>query len=63
MCFVVTCWERADLLGQVWYLIVSIPDFAPLLTFNMRANVLLNLLNDFWKSNIYLCFATSVIHQ
>ena len=43
MCFVVTCWERADLLalvcgvccefvttfgilGQVWYLIVSIPD-------------------------------------
>ena len=50
VCFVVTCWERADLLalvcgvwlwvchfpigilGQVWYLIVSIPD-APLLTF------------------------------
>ena len=44
MCFVVTCWEKADLLalvcgvqlwvchfpidilGQVWYLIVSIPD-------------------------------------
>ena len=44
MCFVVICWERADLmalvcgvlllvdhfpigiLGQVWYLIVSIPD-------------------------------------
>ena len=44
MCFVVTCWERADLLalvchfpigilGQVWYLIVSIPDLSPLLTF------------------------------
>ena len=41
MCLVVTCWERADLLAlvctvchfpigilsQVWYLIVSIPDF------------------------------------
>ena len=39
MCFVVTCWERADLLAlvcgvycefdtspQMWYLIVSIPD-------------------------------------
>ena len=47
MCFVVTCWERADLLalvcgvycefvipigilGQVWYLIVSIPDLCAL---------------------------------
>ena len=45
MCFVVTCWERADLLalvcgvccefaigilGQVWYLIVSIPDLCTL---------------------------------
>ena len=44
-CLVVTCWERADLLalgkfkvcyiligllGQVWYLIVSIPDLCPL---------------------------------
>ena len=26
MCFVVTCWERAGILGQVWCLIVSIPD-------------------------------------
>ena len=37
LCLVVTCWERTDLLalvchfpigilGQVWYLIVSIPD-------------------------------------
>ena len=47
MCLVVTCWERADLsalvcgvlcwfpiviLGQVWYLIVSIPDICTLLT-------------------------------
>ena len=48
MCFVVTCWERADLLalvcgvllwvchfpigilGQVWYLIVLIPDLCTL---------------------------------
>ena len=48
MCFVVTCWKRADLLalvcgvqllvclfpisilGQVWYLIVSIPDLCTL---------------------------------
>ena len=45
MCFVVTCWERADILalvcsvccefvtfplGQVWYLIVSIPDLCTL---------------------------------
>ena len=44
MCFVVTCWERANLLalvcefchfplgilGQVWYLIVSIPDLCTL---------------------------------
>ena len=44
MCFVVTCWERADnrvyrfpigILGQVWYLIVSIPVFASLFTFTM----------------------------
>ena len=52
MCFVVTCWERADLLtlvcgvycefvtfpigilGQVWYLIVSIPDLCILTYFN-----------------------------
>ena len=46
MCFVVTCWERADLLalvcgvfcefgilGQVWYLIVSIPDLCNLTYF------------------------------
>ena len=53
MCFVVTCWERADLLalvcgvfcefvtlpigilGQVWYLIVSIPDLCNLITFSV----------------------------
>ena len=46
MCFVVTCWKRADLLalvcgvycaigilGQVWYLIVSIPDLCTLTYF------------------------------
>ena len=51
MCFVVTCWERADLLalvcglllcvchfpigilGQIWYLIVSIPDLCTLTYF------------------------------
>ena len=51
MCFVVTCWERADLLalvcgsncqfvtfpwgilGQVWYVIVSIPDLCTLTYF------------------------------
>ena len=51
MCFVVTCWGRADLLalvcgvllwvchfpigilGQVWYLIVSIPDLCTLTYF------------------------------
>ena len=38
MCFVVTCWDRADLLAlvilsQVWYLIVSIPDLCTLTYF------------------------------
>ena len=44
MCFVVTCWERTDLfalvchfptgiLGQVWNLIVSIPDLSTLTDF------------------------------
>ena len=44
LCPVVTCWERADLLalfvvsnceflGQVWYLIVSIPDLCTLTYF------------------------------
>ena len=51
MCFVVTCWEKADLLalvcsvklrvchfpvgilGQLWYLIVSIPDLCILTHF------------------------------
>ena len=52
MCFVVTCWERADLLalvcgvfcefvtigilGQVWYLIVSIPDLCNLTYFQFN---------------------------
>ena len=44
LCLVVTYWERAGLLlvvchfpisilGQVWYLIVLIPDICPILTF------------------------------
>ena len=52
MCFVITCWERADLgsrlwcltvchfpigiLGQVWNLIVSIPDLCTLTYLNNR---------------------------
>ena len=54
MCFVVTCWEMADLLalvcgvwlwvchfpigilGQVWYLIVSIPDLCTLTYFGIH---------------------------
>ena len=57
MCFVVTCWERADLLalvcgvllcvchfpigilGQVWYLIVSIPDLCTLTYFVIHLNI------------------------
>ena len=45
MCLVVTCWERADLLalvcgilGQVWYLIVSIPDICTLTYFDLHLN-------------------------
>ena len=56
MCFVVTCWERADLLalvrgvycefpigilGQVWYLIVSIPDLCTLTYFYLHLITLL----------------------
>ena len=58
MCFVVTCWERADLLalvcgvllrvchfpigilGQVWYLIVSIPDLCTLTYLYTLAEIL-----------------------
>ena len=47
VCIVVTCWERANLLalvcgvckfgilGQVWYLIVSIPDLCTLAYFGI----------------------------
>ena len=51
LCFVVSCCERADLLalvcgvycefvilGQVWYLIVSIPDLCTLTYFLMHLN-------------------------
>ena len=56
MCFVVTCWERADLLalicgvllyfchfpigilGQVWYLIVPIPDLCTFTYFDPQLN-------------------------
>ena len=59
MCFVVTCWERADLLalvcgvycefvtfpfgflGQVWYLIVSIPDLCTLTYFYCMETMIL----------------------
>ena len=54
MCFVVTCWERANLLalicgvccmchfpigilGQVWYLIVLIPDLCTLTFFTYKS--------------------------
>ena len=61
MCFVVTCWERADLLalvcgvllrvchfpicilGQVWYLSVSIPDLCTLTYFYTLAEILSNI--------------------
>ena len=49
MCFVVTCWERVDLLALVcgvfcefvtfplvWYLIVSIPDLCTLTYFPLK---------------------------
>ena len=57
MCFVVTCWERADLLalvcgancefvafpigilGQVWYLIISIPDLCDLTYFDIKFSI------------------------
>ena len=59
MCFVVTCWERADLLalvcgvycefvtfpfgilGQVWYLIVSIHDLCTLTYFYCMETMIL----------------------
>ena len=51
MCLVVTCWERADLLalvchfsigilGQVWYLIVLIPDLCTLTYFVILMDLL-----------------------
>ena len=73
MCFVVTCWERADLLalvcgvrllvchfpigilGQVWYLIVSIPDLCTLtclLTLHLEAAVGLCLTLVFTSPNL-----------
>ena len=64
MCFVVTCWKRADLLalvcgvycefvigilGQVWYLIVLIPDLCTLTYFyngrNIVTTLVLSILN------------------
>ena len=70
MCFVVTCWEMADLLaivcgvccefvtfpigilGQVWYLIVSIPDLCTLTYLHCKPMIYLqteSLLN--WHAN------------
>ena len=79
MCFVVTCWERADLLalvcgvllwvchfpigilGQVWYLIVSIPDICTL-TYSVpcvkwsTSNMLCYSLNrEIWKFTNPFC--------
>ena len=66
MCFVVTCWERADLLalvcgvyfpigtlGQVWYLIVSIPDLCTLTYFTLYDVLSLSLCNShgLWVMN------------
>ena len=77
MCFVVTCWERADLLtlvcgvycefvtfpigilGQVWYLIVSIPDLCTLTYFETLDRI--NRKSDQnWKS---ICFLTVLKHK
>ena len=42
MCFVVTCWE-SGILGQVWYLIESIPDLCILTYFPyFRFNAYIN---------------------
>ena len=71
MCFVVTCWERADLLalvcgvlwvchfpigilGQVWYLIVSIPDLCNLTYFYLIQSV-----NTFNLHKATISFSTS----
>ena len=72
MCFVVTCWERADhlalvcvvelcvwhfpigILGEVWYLIVSIPDLCTLTYFVSIPDLYLPLY--FHKVRIKLCF-------
>ena len=68
MCFVVTCWERADLLalvcgvylchfpigilGQVWYLIVSIPDLCTLTYFYFNVDDRESTLNNYNCFNI-----------
>ena len=67
MCFVVICWERADLLalvcgvycefchspigilGQVWYLIVSIPDLCTLTYF--KTTSLCRVIDSFQLNN------------
>ena len=74
MCFVVTCWERADLLalvcgvfcefvtfplvlGQVWYLIVSIPDLCNLITLADR------IISMIVKQLVYLIQAVKERHN
>ena len=61
-CLVVTCWERADLLalvcdvklfplvslGQVWYLIVSIPVFALFLTLYQSESTTIQLVDIYY---------------
>ena len=76
MCFVVTCWEKADLLalvcgvllwvchfpigilGQVWYLIVSIPDLCTLTYFEWNIKYKhMRCLKVFWRPDkrVYKC--------
>ena len=71
MCFVVTCWERADLLAficgvycgfvtfpLVWYLIVSIPDLCTLTYFTLfkRGDVSSNCNLSFSSATKYYIF-------
>ena len=68
MCFVVTCWERADLLvlvcgvlsigilGLVWYLIVSIPDLCTLTYFTytfVKIVEKLPIRDNTWNSKVF----------
>ena len=70
MCFVVTCWERAYLLalvcvvccvfvtflGQVWYLIVSVPDLFTLTSLLTLVKVHFVMLNTKYHSSRFCGF-------